>query len=716
MDPQTQDQPQLAESQSAPTSDVRQQIVQTIQGSKNVLVTVGSNPSVDELASALGLTLLLGKLDKHVTAVFSGEIPAAMEFLEPEGTFENTVDSLRDFIIALDKQKADKLRYKVEDDVVKIFITPYKTIISQKDLNFSQGDFNVDVVIALGAQNREELDKAITAHGRILHDAVVITINAGQQKSNLSSLDWTDQSASSVAEILVNLSSDFGDEILDSQISTAFLTGIVAETNRFSNEKTSPKVMMMSAQLMAAGANQQLIATNLRQEGMISEQVRTKDTTKQSDDNGEMVLDHKEQTYPNQNPKQQNQKKKSDSNKNRSNKSDNKEFNSDAVLDGSNSPSDQLKNALDKASELQNQNKKQDTDQKLSHDLLNNEQLAQNSEKTLGDSSASDTTTDQSITEDAQVAEAPQEHREKVIESIPSVPSQAFDTIPEIITEQPIKPVITPFSEHAPMDKPTFGGTLNATTANAEEDRELQAERELEVNNVALDHDSSIHSNDSLEEARRAVQDAAVSQPFNPTNQPLEAITAQPLQSENSGPSFNFNTVPEPSSEASTLPNAPTLQSAPAGPSPVEAFMQPQTIPNAPNSAFTNGPTSPALVIPANNDPSGLPPLPPMPIISGVAMPPMPPMPGQLLDQATSYQPQINPEFMQNMPQSQNYWTDAAQDLTAKREDIEANRHARTDKLTQQYDTAVDRNRELQGLPPVNDPNGSGFPPVPPMQ
>src|SRR5262249_54933083 len=47
------------------------------------------------------------------------------------------------------------------------------------------------------------------------------------------------------------------------QMATAFLTGIVAETNRFSNNKTSPKVMTMSAQLMAAGANQQLIVSKL---------------------------------------------------------------------------------------------------------------------------------------------------------------------------------------------------------------------------------------------------------------------------------------------------------------------------------------------------------------------------------------------------------------------------------------------------------------------
>lgn len=242
----------------------KQQIVERIKQSTNILVTVSSNPSVDSLSAALGLTLMLNKMDKHATAVFSGAVPPAIKFLEPNKTFEHNVDSLRDFIIALDKEKADRLRYKVENDVVKIFITPYRTTITEKDLQYSQGDFNVELIIALGVEKREELDSAITAHGRILHDATVVTVNAANQKSSLGSIDWQDGQASSLSEMLVALSEALQSNILDQQISTALLTGIVAATERFSNQHTSPRVMTMAAQLMAAGANQQLIANNLR--------------------------------------------------------------------------------------------------------------------------------------------------------------------------------------------------------------------------------------------------------------------------------------------------------------------------------------------------------------------------------------------------------------------------------------------------------------------
>lgn len=261
--------------------NAKQQIVDKIKNSSAILVTVSTNPSVDELSAALGLTLLLNKMEKHATAVFSGTIPPAITFLDAAKTFENSVDSLRDFIIALDKEKADHLRYKVEGEVVKIFITPYRTTITSDDLDFSQGDYNVELVLALGVKNKDHLDAALAAHGRILHDATVASISVGSDKSELGSINWLDANASSLSELLVSLGDSLKADkpLLDEQIATAFLTGIVAATDRFSNNRTSSRVMTMAAQLMAAGANQQLIASKLQEAHEIGEPAPEATTT-----------------------------------------------------------------------------------------------------------------------------------------------------------------------------------------------------------------------------------------------------------------------------------------------------------------------------------------------------------------------------------------------------------------------------------------------------
>lgn len=283
----------------------KKQLVEKLRSSTNILVTVRNNPNVDQLSACIGLTLMLNKMGKHASAVYSGETPSTIEFLQPEDTLEKNTNSLRDFIIALDKSKADKLRYKVEDKVVKIFITPYKTSISQDDLDFSQGDFNVDCVVALGAHDQGELDQAITEHGRILHDAVVMSINNAND-GNLGSINWQDNSASSLSELVLELSKSLnekgGKSLLDKQIATALLTGIVAETDRFSNEKTSAETMNASAELMEAGANQQLVATKLEEAMEIPASVDHGDGDNESNqnsgseqkksDDGTLEIDH----------------------------------------------------------------------------------------------------------------------------------------------------------------------------------------------------------------------------------------------------------------------------------------------------------------------------------------------------------------------------------------------------------------------------------------
>lgn len=278
----------------------KNQIVDSLQKANNVLVTVRSNPTVDQLAAAIGFTLLLNKLGKHATAVYSGETPSTIEFLQPDKTLEKNTDSLRDFIIALDKSKADKLRYKVEDQMVKIFITPYRTSIGEDDLEFSQGDFNVDVVLALGVSEQTELDQAITNHGRILHDATVVSVST-QAGASLGSINWIDAEASSLSEMMLDVGLALKADVLDGQMATAFLTGIVSETDRFSNEKTSSTTMQMSAKLMSAGANQQLVATQLqspeRDNGVLPAPVDGNDQPEEGDEpaaaaDGSLRIDH----------------------------------------------------------------------------------------------------------------------------------------------------------------------------------------------------------------------------------------------------------------------------------------------------------------------------------------------------------------------------------------------------------------------------------------
>ena len=242
---------------------IMQEAASRINDAHNILIALSSDPSVDELATAIGLSLCLDRAGKRATAIYSGRTPNALEFLKPEETFEHSADTLQDFVIALNKDKADHLRYKLDGDFVRIFITPYKSRISEDDLEFTYGDFNIDLVLALDVANGVDLDDALREHGRIMHDATIINITTGNP-GKFGELEWSDKSASSVAEMVSRLLFSMSNKLsLEPEDATALLTGIVAATNRFSKASTTAETMEIASKLMLAGANQQLITENI---------------------------------------------------------------------------------------------------------------------------------------------------------------------------------------------------------------------------------------------------------------------------------------------------------------------------------------------------------------------------------------------------------------------------------------------------------------------
>ena len=251
-------------------SNITNRVVDKIKASENILIALSKNPNIDEISAALGLAMILDTIHKHVTAIFSGQVPNVLQFLKPEETFEKTTNSLQDFIIALSKDKVDHISYKIEGDFVKVYVTPYKATIGQADLSMSYGDYNVDLVICFDVISGDEIDPALSEYGRIMHDATAINLTVGTP-GRFAELEWQDSNVSSISEMVVGLADKLGLASFSEQIATALLTGIVASTDHFSNPRTSSNTMSIASKLMSFGANQQLISSQ------IMEKIKTPD-------------------------------------------------------------------------------------------------------------------------------------------------------------------------------------------------------------------------------------------------------------------------------------------------------------------------------------------------------------------------------------------------------------------------------------------------------
>lgn len=268
----TSNQPGPSSSTKAPRPDslgfgidpqqIPEKVAEKIQRGANILIALSKDPNLDEMSAAIALAIVLDQQKKHVTAIYSGKTPNALEFLKPEETFEKDTSSLQDFIIALNKSKADHLTYKLDGDYVKIYITPYKGQVKKEDLEYSYGDYNVDLVIVFNVNAGTEIDSALSEYGRIMHDASAINITSGLP-GRFADLEWSDPEKSSVCEMVYDLLKELEITELSQEVATALLTGILSATERFSNNRTKPTTMAVASKLMEAGADQQLISANI---------------------------------------------------------------------------------------------------------------------------------------------------------------------------------------------------------------------------------------------------------------------------------------------------------------------------------------------------------------------------------------------------------------------------------------------------------------------
>ena len=548
-------------------TNVIAEVVRHIGESKNVLVALSSDPSVDEMSAAIGLSLFLDKLGKRATAIYSGSTPNALEFLKPEETFEPSVDSLQDFVIALNKEKADHLRYKLDGDFVKIYITPYRTKISEEDLDFSYGDFNIDLVLALDVANGVDLDSALREHGRIMHDAVIIDITTGKP-GKLGEIEWTDKSASSVSEMIAKLLYSINSKAeIDAPEATAFLTGIVAATNRFSNAKTTPGTMQIASRLMESGANQQLISKNITpdvENEMFSLTPNLKSDTKKDNDPTKLDIEH---DYSDRSDIKANK----ETSKNKEGKEDKKE--TEETEEASSEDSALLDDLQAAAASLSQAGIETTPDTSNAPIEIDSSKTSMPSDEELSSDSTSRT------------AEEAASGPEPV--ASPESSSEVTPTLPPVVNETP-SPELSAESTVAPESE-----NLSATepTSTSEPDHpEKVIQPSAELSNLAGGVEDTNKYGQMLEDAIEGTNPFKTDQPAEPASStPNPAVSGAPAVPTN--PEINgvpeINYMPMPGEEVLPPPPTPPIDMDSAMPTPSVDNLDTPTVPTEPIAPAT---------------------------------------------------------------------------------------------------------------------------------
>ncbi len=246
----------------------KQQTSEAVRQAETIIITTGQHPSIDQVAAVLALAAILRKFGKKVTAIITDPIPQQLGFLDNTGLDRN-LSGLRDFILKVDvtKTEVDKLRYEVEGGKLNIYITPFKGGYAPSDVTFDYGDFHYDLAIILGVPTKSRIDTVYEKNPTLFDSIPLVNLDFHRSNEGYGAINLIEGTASSLCEILIALSESLQTGLIDADIATIMLTGLMAATDRFTASHTTSKSLTVAAQMMAAGARQPSVVQGLYRDG-----------------------------------------------------------------------------------------------------------------------------------------------------------------------------------------------------------------------------------------------------------------------------------------------------------------------------------------------------------------------------------------------------------------------------------------------------------------
>jgi len=243
----------------------RQQICELVNKSDSVLICLPKNPDGDAIASSLGVFLILEKLGKKVTLVCPTAIPENFLFLPASQNIIHKLEGIKEYIISLgvERKNLEQLRYEVNDHNLNIFITAkdgdLEKRLENENIKLEPAKFKYDLIIIPGVQDIENLGGVYDENSELFFETPIINIDHHPSNEYFGKVNLVEITASSTAEIIASIYPLLKEDILDKEIATLLLAGIISSTESFQNKNTTPNSLTTAASLIAAGADQQKI-------------------------------------------------------------------------------------------------------------------------------------------------------------------------------------------------------------------------------------------------------------------------------------------------------------------------------------------------------------------------------------------------------------------------------------------------------------------------
>ncbi len=248
------------------------QIFEQIKKAGNILVVFPANWNGDAAASGLALYLFLKKIGKK-TEIAAGKInnpyleakSKAYSFLPCFNEIQRTIRDLNKFVISLDTTHASirGVKYRTEGSFVKFIISPKNGSFSPDDVKIESEGKKYDLIIAVDSPDLESFGSIFVDNPRFFYETPIINIDHRGGNEEYGQINLVKINSVSTSEILFSLFGSYEKDIMDADIATCLLTGIISKTKNFKNANLTPDALSTTSSLLSRQARHEEIVNRL---------------------------------------------------------------------------------------------------------------------------------------------------------------------------------------------------------------------------------------------------------------------------------------------------------------------------------------------------------------------------------------------------------------------------------------------------------------------
>ena len=233
-----------------------QKLKDAIAKSSAIGISVGQNPSIDEMGAALSLYLLLQNANKRVSIASPTDPIVEISSLVGIDRVQRGFDgSAGDLVVSFPYKEGEieKVSYTLENNFLNIIVKASEQGLSfgEQDVRYTRGSGAIDLLIVIGAAQLEEISTVIDSQK--LANISIINIDIDPKNQGFGDIVLVSPRASSLSEHVADIALILGFPI-EQDAAQNLLNGIMSATKNFQDPKTSSLAFEVSALLMKHGA------------------------------------------------------------------------------------------------------------------------------------------------------------------------------------------------------------------------------------------------------------------------------------------------------------------------------------------------------------------------------------------------------------------------------------------------------------------------------